>query len=129
MRFITLIPLLIMLAACSAVTSNNAQGSIETTAQLALTSELAVLKRPCTDTVTTLCITADTATKLRAARIVLWDSLKAYRAASDAYKVAGTDDAKAAVKSTYAALLSAIGSADDVLALEEVQAVLKSMEE
>ena len=126
-RKILLLVAVLLIAGCAAATSNNAQAGVETSAQLALTTQLAVLKRPCTDEVKTACITRDAALKLHAIRITLRESLLAYRAASAAYKSAGTEDAEAAVKATRAALSSAIAGANNVLGLAEVQAALTAV--
>lgn len=126
-----LLPLLLLaaLAGCSAAMSNNAEFAIDTSALAALSSEKAVLQRPCTAERTTLCVDHALAEKLGASRKLVMSALQTYWAARDAYKKDATDGNKSATEAAYAALQAALDSANSLLSLTEIDAIIQTLKQ
>ena len=121
-----------MMTSCSSVMSTSGAYTIDTSAYTVLTTEKAVLKRPCSSTVTVYCVDSSLAKVLQDSRIILMTALHNYQDARKSYNAAissGSTTDEAAVKSAYTALQDAITSANSVLALSTVQEILKSIGE
>ena len=130
MKKILAVLALVALAACSNVMSGNVEYAIDSSAYTALTAEKLVLGRPCTATVTKVCVTPDLAKTLRDARLMLMQALVNYQTARDAYLVnvsAGGNADDAAVAAAYASLQNAITNANAVLSLDTVKAILAAI--
>lgn len=129
MKNLLIIAALMVLAGCSAAMSNNAEFAIDTSALATLSSEKAVLQRPCTAERTTLCVDHALAQKLGASRKLVMSALQTYWAARDAYRKDATDGNKSAAEAAYAALQAALDSANSLLSLAEINAIIQTLKQ
>ena len=126
------LPLFAVLAlcACSSVMSTEGAYVIDSSAYTVLTVEEGVLSRPCTATVTSVCVSKALAQTLSDSRIILMAALHNYQTVRASYNASvasgGTADT-AAVTAAYNSLQDAISSANSILALDTVKAIIASI--
>jgi hypothetical protein len=130
MRKILLVACL-ALAACGSIMSNEGAYSVDTTVYTLLTGEKVVLTRPCTATVTNVCVDKQLAQTLKDARLIMMQALVNYQLARDSYLVntaSGATPSDAAVSAAFASLQDAIKNAKSILALDTVKAILSQLD-
>ncbi len=114
---------------CNGALDPASEYAADSSAYTALTAEKLVLSRPCTATVTTVCVDRALAQQLKDSRLSLMAALKVYQSARDAAIAAGASGNDAAAAAAYQSLSGTVTAAQSILSLPSVQAIMTKAKE